>query len=400
MSGRTGSEPPVVVLVDSYPKRLLGAQRRLLEWLDRWDRARATPVVVAPAEGDLPAAVRDRGVRLVLAPYPKALDLYGGGLLAGGPARKAARGLAAARYAWGLRGLLKREGAAAVHCDDMRGVLTAGVAAKSLGLPLSRWSNLESPLGLLDKLELPLCDRVLLISDAMRDKYPPAQVKKYGHKLRTIYGGIDLSAVDAAGPDRARFGVPEDAFVVAHAGSLNRRKGLDRLLAAWPRVVDAVPHARLLSAGGPGELAEDRAFAGSLPNRDLPSVTRLGHREDVPTLMHSADVCVLPSRHEGMGRVLVEAMAAGKPCVGSPAGGIPEVILHERTGLIVDDPDDPAALADALVRLARDPDLRTRFGEAGRHRARTAFDGATCTDALLDELYALPGRSRGRRVGR
>ena len=177
--------------------------------------------------------------------------------------------------------------------------------------------------------------------------------------------------------------------MVVVAGSLNRRKGLDRLLAVWPEILDRVPHARLLAAGEPGELPADREFAAALPNRGLPSVTLLGHRDDVPTLMHSCDVCVLPSRHEGMGRVLLEAMACGKPCVGSTAGGIPEVIADGETGLVVDC-EDPAALRDAVVCLAEDPGLRERMGAAGRRRVETHYDGAAQTAALLEELYALP----------
>ena len=384
----TDPAPPAVVLVDSYPRILLGAQRRLLEWLDAWDPARATPVVLTPADGALCEEVRARGVASLIVPQPAALASYGGALLRGGVLAKAGRAAAAGRYAWSLRRALKRAGAAAVHCDDLRGVLTAGVAAKTLRLPVSRWSNLEAPLGRLDALELPLCDRVLCITDAMRSKYPPAQQKKYAQKLRTIPGGVALAPLDAAGPDRPRFGVSESDFVVTVAGSLNRRKGLDRLLAVWSDIVAAVPNAKLLVAGEPGELSEDREFAENLPNRGLLSVSFLGHRGDVPTLMHSTDVLVLPSRHEGMGRVLLEAMACRKPCVGSTAGGIPEVVADGETGFIVD-AADPAALRDAVVRLGRDPALRTRMGEAGRARVERHFDARRQTGALLEELYAL-----------
>ena len=382
--------PPVVAVVDSYPRVLLGAQRHLLEWLDAWDRSRATPLVLTPADGPLCDEVRARGVRLEVVPYPAALDRYGGRLMAGGAVAKAGRAAAAARYAWGAGRALRRNGVAAVLCDDLRGVLTFGVAAKALGLPLARWVNLADPLGLPDRLEARLCDRLLLIADAMRHRYPPSQVEKYADKFRTILGGIDLDAAAGAAPDRARFGVADDEFVVVTVGSVNRRKGVDRLLAAWAGVPDRLPNARLLIAGAPGASEEERAFADSLRQRTPPHVSFLGPRDDIPALMRSADAFALASRQEGMPRVLQEAMACRLPCVAAGVGGVPEVVADGETGFVVDG-DDADEFRDAILRLGADAGLRRRMGEAGRRRAERLFGGETHRTKLLGEIYDLPG---------
>jgi glycosyltransferase involved in cell wall biosynthesis len=82
----------------------------------------------------------------------------------------------------------------------------------------------------------------------------------------------------------------------------------------------------------------------------------------------ACDLFTLPSVYEGLAIALIEAMALGRPAVVTRAGGLTEVVEHGKQGLVVD-PGDPKGLADAIISLLRDPDLRHRFGEAGRRRA-------------------------------
>ena len=97
---------------------------------------------------------------------------------------------------------------------------------------------------------------------------------------------------------------------------------------------------------------------------------------EVPAVIGRCGIFVLPSRTEGMGRVLLEAMAAGKPRVGTRVGGIPTTIEDGFDGLLVP-PNDPGALADALSKLIGSPALRRSLGEHGARRARTEFSGET-----------------------
>src|SRR5205085_6792560 len=91
----------------------------------------------------------------------------------------------------------------------------------------------------------------------------------------------------------------------------------------------------------------------------------LGFRADIPALMRAADVVALPSRSEGFGLALLEAMDAERPVVASAVAAIPEVVADDATGLLVP-PDDPAALGAALAALLGDPERARRMGAAGR----------------------------------
>jgi len=166
-------------------------------------------------------------------------------------------------------------------------------------------------------------------------------------------------------------------------------KGQTYLVQAWPSVLKREPRALLLLVGdGPEErLLRSRAAELGLGG----SVRFLGFRQDIPSLLALAEALVLPSLNEGFGLVLLEAMAMGKPVVASAVGGIPEVVLDGRTGLLVP-PADPEALAVAILRLLEDPRAAQRLGEAGRERARESFSREAFIQAhrkLYGELLGL-----------
>ncbi len=151
-------------------------------------------------------------------------------------------------------------------------------------------------------------------------------------------------------------------------GRMESRKGFDILAAAWPLVLESVPEATLSVAGDDLACREGPSFF-EWAIRDLPFGARkrlnyLGrvtpeHRE---RLYKDCAVFVMPSRYESFGLVLLEAMRYGKPVVSCFTGGIPEVVSNNNTGLLVP-PEDPHALACALVTLLQSPELRWKFGE-------------------------------------
>jgi glycosyltransferase involved in cell wall biosynthesis len=139
---------------------------------------------------------------------------------------------------------------------------------------------------------------------------------------------------------------------------------------------------RAFAMVGPGRFRA--AIAGDGPQRDelegeiaalglSDAVQLLGTRPDVGDLLAESDIFVLSSQSECLPMSVIEAMAAGLPVVASAVGGVPELVEHRRTGILVP-PDDPAALADAIAQLGGDADLRRRMGEAGRARAEALFD--------------------------
>ena len=124
-----------------------------------------------------------------------------------------------------------------------------------------------------------------------------------------------------------------------------------------------------------------------------------GFREDVLSLVKSADLFVMSSVTEGLGSAVLDAMAMGLAVVGTRAGGIPEAVVHGSTGLLVP-PGEPKPLAAAIVRLLKDPLLRSQYGHAGRARVEEHFGVDKLVEGTLAVYHDLVGGERSRRPAR
>ncbi|WP_213778673.1 glycosyltransferase family 4 protein [Caballeronia sp. dw_276] len=182
-------------------------------------------------------------------------------------------------------------------------------------------------------------------------------------RIEVVYNGVDTSAFTAArrtGSDRASFGLPDDACLLLFVGDLRTpRKNLDTVLKALLQLPSNV---HLAVAGYiPGSPYPDEAKALGIDDR----VHFLGLVKNMPTLMHSVDAFVFPSRYEAMSLSLLEALAAGLPVITAKTAGGAEIIGTD-CGIVLDDPDDATALAGAVARLADAPELRREMGAAAR----------------------------------
>ncbi|MCU0791553.1 MAG: glycosyltransferase family 4 protein [Opitutaceae bacterium] len=166
-------------------------------------------------------------------------------------------------------------------------------------------------------------------------------------------------------------------------GRFEHRKGIDVLLAAIPQVLAAEPDVHFTLAGlDTGNRGRD-VFLSQNPR--LREHVDFAGRLDATALRaayRSCDVFVAPSRYESFGLTYVEAMAWAKPVLGCRAGGVPDVVIDETTGLLVP-PGDTPALTAALLRLARDPALRARLGSAARADVDARFSRQTLARASL-----------------
>lgn len=198
-------------------------------------------------------------------------------------------------------------------------------------------------------------------------------------RLQVLANGVDLDRYQPQPPrDRAAarrsLGLADDdddAPLLGVVGRLCTQKGQDTFIRAAARLHADWPQARFLVIGSADDEAEPqrlRALGASLGLGE-PVLRFTGHRGDMPAVYGALDLLVAPSRWEGFGLMLVEAMACATPIVASRAGAIPEVVSEGETALLVP-PDDVAALGAAMQTLLADPALRHRLGAAGPARAR------------------------------
>ncbi|MBA2780245.1 glycosyltransferase family 4 protein [Billgrantia kenyensis] len=361
-----------ILFVESYPHVMYGQQRTLLYLLEVACQEGHTVQVLSTERGVFADHVESMGQSVICCGYPERLSQYGGAIYRYGFRDKLLTQWQAFSYIKTLRDFLlnQEEHIDIVFCNDMRGLLTMGVAARLCGIPAVIWDKLDKPHGVLDWFQLPIADLNIIISDAVLKKYPAWQKRWYKRKIHKIHDGC--AKLDGSGGDvRKYWGIEPSDVLLTMVGSITPRKGQDRLLRILPELITSCPNIKVLLVGEADDTATK--YCQTLPNIDHPSVIRTGYIDNIAPIMSSIDVLLLLSRQEGLGLVAVEAMSAGKPVVGTRTGGIPEVVIDGETGLLVEGGDD-AALLEALTTLCHDPRLRERMGQAGRVRAETHFD--------------------------
>jgi glycosyltransferase involved in cell wall biosynthesis len=268
-----------------------------------------------------------------------------------------------------------------VHCADAAAAYHVAAAGRMARRPvLCHVRNREIRLPPRNRLFVAAADHFAFVSRGTRDQFP---IKLPAHRWSILYDGIDKPARDAAGERdaaravRAELNLPEDAAVAAMFARVNPQKDYPTLIAAAARLRRSHPQLYFVIVGDNALVPQNRAHFEEI--RDLAAAAGVldrfvftGYRDDAARLMLAADVCVLCTHFEGLPLALIEAMAAGRPCVATAVDGIPEALTHEVTGLLHQHQDDEG-LAIALARLVDDPLLARRLGAAAQADAERRF---------------------------
>lgn len=207
-------------------------------------------------------------------------------------------------------------------------------------------------------------------------------------KLRVIHNGVDTEKFQRGRRDRERLfpSAQHQKLVVLVGNMLSDVKGHPWLIAAAPIVLREFPNTQFVLAGDGAARAEFEAQVAKLGLQN--NFMFLGRRDDVPDLLASCDIAVLPSRAEGLPNAVLEYMASGLPTIASRVGGNAELVEDDVTGLLVP-PEDSEALASALGRLLREPELARRIAASGQKMATENYSFERLirqTDALYTEL--------------
>lgn len=300
----------------------------------------------------------------------------------------------------GLVQLLRRERPDVAHTFLITASIYGRLAAFAAGVPLvlaaeqNVYSNKPLRHALLERVLATWTYRVVACCGVVGRHYQK-QVGVKASKIEVIYNAVsmpDPPLPEQCGPARAALGLPADAFVLGTLGRLHEQKGHSTLLRALASLAQTIPNVALFVAGtGPlRESLEAEAHRLGIAER----VHFLGVRRDRETLFAAMDLFVLPSRWEGLSLALVEAMGAARPVVATSVGGNPEVVTEGKTGLLVP-PDDAAALAGAIARLAASPSVRGRLALTAASEARARFSIEEHV-AQLETLYRQGLVERGR----
>lgn len=277
---------------------------------------------------------------------------------------------------WKLIRLMKEEKIQIVHTTLFYADVLGTMAAAFSGIkPVVSWEAVTQPYGLKHLLAYRLASKYfalsVAVSHAIQQKIVE-QRKVPEHKTMTIQYGVDLNKYRPGVNSllRRELKLGKRCRIFGTTARLTEQKGHRYLISAIPSIVRMFPDVHFVFIGdGPlrGELE------GLVRQQKMEScVTFLGYRTDVPVLLNSMDVFVLPSLYEGLPNVVLEAMASGKPVVATAVDGTPEAVIDGETGFLVP-PKDPQALSRAVQAMLGKPGLIHSMGQAGRRRVEDHF---------------------------
>ncbi len=296
-----------------------------------------------------------------------------------------------------MMGLIRRERPDIVHTHLFKSDLHGRLAARWSGVPVvvstahnnDAWAR-RAPLGALYGVTARLADRVIAVSDEVRD-YQIQYTHVPPEKIITIDNGVDtrrFDGQDAAGRAlRAEFGIPADVPLVGIIGRLSPQKDHALFLQAAARIRAELPAAHFLIVGDGALRAELTAQAAALGLSD--AVIFTGLRSDIPAVLAALDLLVFSSQWEGLPVTLLEGMAARKAIVSTAVGGVPGVVKDGESALLVP-PADAHALAQACLRVLCEPALQTSLSAAAYERVLAHYSLAAMlkrTTDLYEELW-------------
>ena len=286
-----------------------------------------------------------------------------------------------------------------VHTHSSKAGILGRAAAAALGIPVVHTIHgaafhhgqsriTHSAYIMAERWAAARTDHFISVADAMTHEYVSHGVAE-AEKFTTIYSGFEVEPFlsPPRPPDAVRrdLGFTDEHIVVGKVGRLFHLKGHEFVIAAAKQVVARLPQVRFLFVGdgilraryereiAQAKLTPHFVFTGLVP----PDV--------VPELLHATDLVVHTSQWEGLARVLPQALIAGKPVISYDVGGAREVVIPEQTGFLLPR-DSVDELAQAILCLAGDPEMRRRLGQTGRERFAEQFRHETMTRAIR-EVY-------------
>ncbi|MDP2939657.1 MAG: glycosyltransferase [Candidatus Omnitrophota bacterium] len=346
-----------ILYVENFGDIIGGGQISLLNLLERLDKEKFEPIVVCPTEGSLVKRLKELNIEVKIIQM-KSLKRFNISSFI--------------KSVLGLRKLIRDRNIDLIHANGSRACLYAGIAAKKKNVPLIWHVRVADSDALLDRFLAKLSTKIIAISNAVNNRF--SWMKNREARVITIYNGIDLRKFNPSltkSNIREELNFVQETPLVGTVGRLDWYKGHKYLLKAARIVVDNIPECHFLIVGEGEKRKKLESLTSQLKLNN--NVIFTGYRDDIPEILASLDLFVLPSVSEGLGRSIVEAMAMERSVVATNVGGIPEVVQDKLTGILVLR-KDTKAMANAIIDLLISKDKANKMGLVGRKRAEVMFD--------------------------
>lgn len=347
-----------VLLISSHGQRGWGGQESFLALVEGLNPDEFTPHVVVPSvKGGVFEKIEEKAFCVNVIEFPRILDLHV---------------LKKAKALWNLFKLVKNWDIRIIHTDGPRNTFYAGIVSHVRKIPLV-WHVRSTNTDRYDLLLYHLANRIVVVAEAVKKRFI-----KIGNdrKITKIYNAVDTCLFKKKkenGSIRQKYGIRKADFLITVIGRFERPKGQIDVVEACGKIKNEIGNFKLLFVG---EILDDAYLKECLKKaKELEIIDNLingGYVSRIEKVLNESDIFVLPSHTEAFPRSVIEAMAVGLPVIVTDVGGCPEAIEENISGFVVP-PGDSDKLAEKVILLKQEPNLRERFGKAAQKRVREKF---------------------------
>lgn len=357
-----------------------GAQQSLYNFLLKLNRSKMDPVFIAPGEGKFTRKIDSINIKKEIINYPKNLDKSGEDLKENNLLNKIKTGFDIIKYIIKYLKYFSSEEIDLVYCNDIRSILTAGLAAKLKRIPVLWYVRIDKDLGIFNLIAANIATKIVTIADNVQNIFNKKLIYNSEKKFKTIYTGLDLSEIDSLNTNnciRKELNISSDTTLAAVIASIQPRKGQKELIEALIEIKrNNLNDFKLLIVGDIlNSKHKDylKEIKKMIKKNDLENnIIFLGWRDDIFNILKKIDFMILPSFSEGLPRTVLEAFSCSCPVIATDVGGTDEIIKEKENGLTVP-PGDIDALVNAIGFLIKNKDKLPEMGNNARKKIESEF---------------------------
>ena len=352
-----------------------GGEVSLLTLIKNLDRSRFTPTICAYGEGRFVERAKKLGCAVHILTYHNVLSQF--------------------LFVFKLAHLIKTEKADLVHVNTLD--IRAGIATRLAGRKLIGHLRVIFPTTWVDRTFVNIAHKTISVSNAVRDHFCMSEGSDL-NAFETIYNAVDTQTISLSHL-REDLKLNPETNIIGVVGRIDPWKGMETFIEAANQVKKTHPNTHFVIAGSPGPAPDEQAYEQHLKERVIKlglndTFHFLGYRSDALSLINQFTILVVPSRilptpsgikTEGFGRVAAEGLAMKTPVIASRVGGLPEIIEHEKSGLLFTE-SNADELAHNIKHLLEDPTRRQQLASVGHTRFNEHFS-VDCHLLNIQSLY-------------
>ena len=354
-----------------------GGEKSLFSLIKHMRKDIFEPIVFYAAENNVILNLRTEGIKVVKLPFNEAITSVYRDQIKKDPLTLLAYFYYLIQGVVKVAKFIRKYEIDILHPHDNLSKIIGGIAGKFCRVKAVTHCRDQLGLNILDRMlgiwQIMMMDRIIAVSNCVKNILLSYK-RRAENKIRAVYDGVDLTPFPPSHYDysvgRQENGGARD-IVIGVIGVFDKVKGHTLLFEALRRLKEQnIGQFRCLVIGAGRDEVTLRNYVEE--SRLGNEVYFLGFRDDIPELLRQIDIIVVPSKREAFGIVILEAMAAHVPVIATKVGGIPEIVDHGLTGILVP-PEDADSLSKAIKYLMENPEIRRRMGEAGRKKVENNF---------------------------